>query len=332
MAGQISGLRPRFRNYKMASQDHPRYSKEEIDLITLDAVQEIQATFVPERNREITPQNVFQQAVLVGQPEFEAFVEKFLLPGSCMEGLENIVHCLENLRQGRSVLLLPEHRGNMDAPTFHLLLRREGAPYEQFLERLVYIAGRKLNESSELVRMFTEKYSRLVIVPRRDLPQPIPGETKEETAAREGYEQMASRINRSAFREMVKLKKEGKIFVLFPMGGREKPDADNIPVREATSYLKTFDVAYLVSMEGNLLHPRPNMEDERPNQDRVVFRMGRALETRAFLAEQREIFDQACGEGKLPPEPDFEQFAVERIMKMLDSLRVNGDFDTAYPA
>ena len=85
-------------------------------------------------------------------------------------------------------------------------------------------------------------------------------------------------------------------------------------------------------MEGNLLPPQPKMEDERPIQDKVVFRMGRALETGAFLAEQRDIFDQAGAEGKLPAEPDFEQFAVERIMTMLDSLRVDGNFNTAYLA
>lgn len=314
----------------MVSQDAPRYSKEEINLIALEAIQKIQATHDPEHNREVNPQNVFQPAVLAGQREFEDFAGKFLLPGSRMEGLENVAHCMASVEQGRSVLLLPEHRGNMDAPTFHVLLRREGARYEEFLRRLIYIAGRKLNESSDFVRMFTEKYSRLVIVPRRDLPGPNPGETGEETGAREAYLQSASRINRAAFREMVRLKKAGKIFVLFPLGGRLKPDADNVPVRETTSYLKTFDEAYLISMEGNLLPPRLKMDDERPIQDRVVFRMGRMLHTKDFLAGQRGIFDRAREEGRLSSDVDFEQFTVERIMKMLESLRVKGDFETAF--
>ena len=316
----------------MASPDIPLYSKEEIDLIALDAVQKIKATHNPARNAEVTPQNVYQEAVLEGQPEFEEFVGKFLLPGSQVEGLEHVAQCLDSLQKGKSVLLLPEHRGNLDVPTFHVLLRREGAEFEDFLRRLIYIAGRKLNESSDFVRMFTEKYSRLVIVPRRDLPKSSPHESAEEKAAREDYERLASRINRAAFREMVRLRKVGKVFVLFPLGGRLKPDADNIPVRETTSYLKTFDEAYLVSMEGNLLEPRPKMEDERPRQDKVIFRMGRPLQSRAFLEEQLAIFDKAIAEGKLGAQPDFEQFTVERIMLMLEALRTRGEFDTDFPA
>ena len=307
-------------------------SKEEIDLISLEAIQKLQATYKPGRNREITAQNVFQDAILEGRADFEEFVLKFLLPDSRMEGLENITDCLDKISQGKSVILLPEHRSNFDAPAFHVLLRRKGAEYADFLPRLVYIAGRKLNESSDLVNMFSEKYSRLVIVPRRDLPDSKPGETEEEAEAREAYVQQAARINRAAFREMIRLKKAGKVFVLFPMGGRLKPGADNIPVRETTSYLKTFDVAYLVSMDGNTLHPRPKMEDERPNQDTIVFRVGRALDTKSFLAEQREIFDSAYAAEKPPPDIDFEQFAVERIMRMLDSLRTEGDFGTSFSA
>lgn len=316
----------------MASPNIPAYSKEDIDLLSLDAVQKIQATHNPAHNAEITPRNVYQEAVLEGQPEFEEFVKKFLLPGSQVDGLEHIAECLNSLNKGKSVILLPEHRGNLDVPTFHVLLRGKEPQHEDFLQRLIYIAGRKLNESSDFVRMFTEKYSRLVIVPRRDLPSPSPEETAAEIAAREDYEQLASRINRAAFRELVKLRKAGKVFVLFPLGGRLKPDADNIPVRETISYLKAFDEAYLVSMEGNLLQPRPRMEDERPRQDKVVFRMGRPLQSKAFLEEQLAIFDRAIGESRLGPQPDFEQFTVERIMTMLEALRTQGDFDTAFPA
>ena len=82
---------------------------------------------------------------------------ELLLPGSAFEGLEHLDHCLRDLEAGRSVLFLPEHRGNLDAYTFDVLLRREEPKYHPILDRLIFIAGRKLNESSDLVKMFTEK-------------------------------------------------------------------------------------------------------------------------------------------------------------------------------
>ena len=314
----------------MTCQDVRKLSKEDIELITLDVIKRLQATYQPGRNREITRDNVFHAAVLEGQKDFEEFVDVFLLPGSCVEGLEHLDDCQDRLARGETVIFLPEHRSNFDTPAFHTLLRREDPKYKKLLDVLIYVAGRKLNESSDLVNMFTEKYSRLIIVPRRDFPSPTPGEGEEDARAREQYERYASLINRAAFRKMVQLKKAGNVFVLFPLGGRLKPDADNIPVRETTSYLKTFHTAYLISMEGNPLRPRPVMEDERPSQDEVVFRVGRALESKRFLNEQRGIFDQACAAGGLVPEPDFEQFTAGRIMNMLEQLRVSGDFDTAF--
>ncbi|MCZ6842455.1 MAG: hypothetical protein O7G32_06445 [SAR324 cluster bacterium] len=316
----------------MTSEDVRIFTEAEINLLSLDIIQKIRATYELGRDRTVRPESVFQKAVLEGRDIFEEFVELFLLPGSRFEGTENFSDMGERLERGENLIFLPEHRSNFDAPAFHILLRRAGENFQEILDRLVYIAGRKLNESSELVDMFTEKYSRLVIVPKRDLPGSGAKESKTEAKDSEDYERAARRINRAAFRELVRLRRAGKIFVLFPMGGREKPDADNIPVRESTSYLKSFDTAYLVSMEGNALPPRPRMEDERPAQDQVVFRAGRPFNCADFLQQQQEIFERAQSEGKLGDAPDYEQFTVGRIMKLLEQLRTTGDYDPSFPA
>ena len=315
----------------MTSSDTSILTEADVNLLIQEVIRKMRVTYEPGRDRTVGPETVFQEAVLAGQAEFEEFVNLFLLPGSRVEGLEHLDDCLARLARGESVILLPEHRGNFDTPTFHVLLRRAGDKYKEVISRLIYVAGRKLNESSELVDMFTEKYSRLVIVPKREMPTAKEGESEQETREREAYEQLAARINRAAFRKLVRLRKAGRIFVLFPLGGREKPDADNIPVRETTSYLKSFDAAYPVSMEGNVLRPRLRMEDERPNRNKVVFRIGRPLICRDFLKQQREIFDRACAEGRLGEEPDYEQFTVGRIMKILEQLRTTGSFDPSYP-
>lgn len=301
-------------------------SREEQDRFTMEMIRALQATYVPGRDRVITPENVYQPAVKTGQDTLEAYQERLFLPGSRVEGLEHLDTCLEALAAGRHVLFLCEHRGNLDASSFNALLRREHPRYHDILERLVYIAGRKLNESSELIKMFSEKYARLIIVPRRDYPPRKPDETAEERERREAFEADARRINRAAFRQLVRLRKAGHIFVLFPLGGRLKPGADNTPVRETVSYLEAFDVACPISMDGNTLPPGERMEEERPQKARVVFRVGPPLECHAFVAAQKRRYAAAREAGELAGEQDFERYAVEQIMRLLECLRTEGHY------
>ncbi len=303
-----------------------RLTQDDMNLLVLDVVLKLKASYTPGQDRVVRPENVYQPAVVAGRDDLETFQHRMLLPGSRVEGLEHLDACLAQLQAGKSVLFLPEHRGNLDVPSFNTLLRREHPRYHAILDKLIYIAGRKLNESSEFIKMFTEKYSRLVIVPKRDYPKAKPGETAEEQEARAAFEKEAGRINRAAFRELLRLRKAGYIFVLFPLGGRLKPDADNIPVRETTSYLQAYDTAFLISMDGNTLPPLSRMEDERPVQDRVTFRVGPPVACRAFLAEQRAAFDEAVNAGLLPEGADFEQYTAEHIMNMLANLRLTGKY------
>jgi glycerol-3-phosphate O-acyltransferase len=303
-----------------------RLSQDDLNLLVLDVVLKLKASYTPGQDRVVTPENVHQPAVLAGRDALEAFQDRLLLPGSRVEGLEHLDDCLARMQAGKSVLFLPEHRGNLDVPSFNTLLRREHPRYHAILDKLIYIAGRKLNESSEFIKMFTEKYSRLVIVPKRDYPKPKPGESAEEQAARAQFEKEAGRINRAAFRELVRLRKAGYIFVLFPLGGRLKPDADNVPVRESTSYLQAFDTAFLISMEGNTLPPLARMEDERPIQERVVFRVGPPVDCRAFIAGQRGAFDGAVKAGLPPEQADFEQYTAQHLMTLLANLRLTGRY------
>lgn len=309
-----------------ATAEH-RLSKDDLNLLVLDVVMKLKASYTPGKDRVVTPENVYQQAVVAGRDALEAFQDRLLLQGSRVEGLEHLDECLDRMKAGRSILFLPEHRGNLDVPSFNTLLRREHPRYHAILDKLIYIAGRKLNESSEFIKMFTEKYSRLVIVPKRDFPKLKANPSPEELDAHAAFEKEAGRINRSAFREMVRLRKAGFIFVLFPLGGRLKPDADNIPVRETTSYMQAFDTAFMISMEGNTLPPLPRMEDERPIQDRVIFRVGPPVDCAAFIAEQRQAFDDSVKAGLLPDEADFEQYTAEHIMTMLANLRLTGGYE-----
>jgi len=303
-----------------------RLTQDEINLYTLDTIQKLQAVYEPGRDRIVTPENVFQPAVREGRDVLETFVRRLLLDGSRLEGREHLDHCLAELAAGRTVLFLSEHRGNLDAPSFNVLVREADPRYGDLLDKLVYVAGRKLNESSDFIKMFTEKYSRLVIVPKRDFPPELPDPTPEELAAREAFEADAARINRAAFRQLIRLKREGYIFVLFPLGGRWKPTAGNEPVPETVSYIQAFDTVYLVSMEGNTLPVQERMEDERPIQDTVVFRVGPALDSKTFLAQQRARYREALGGGHVTSATEQDRYIVDQIMLMLENLRTSGSY------
>ena len=179
---------------------HSEMTPEALMLSLREVIGQLSRVYQPNRDRVVTPDNVFQPSVEAGRDILEAYQHRLFKAGSRVEGLEHLEHCLGELAQGRQVLFLPEHRGNFDVPSFNALLRKENPRYHTILERLVYIAGRKLNESSDLVKMFSEKYARLVIVPRRELPGVQPGETPADTERRLAYESEASRINRAAFR------------------------------------------------------------------------------------------------------------------------------------
>ncbi len=303
-----------------------RLTQDELNLYTLDTIQKLQAVYEPGRDRIVTPENVFQPAVLEGRDVLEAFVRRLLLDDSRVVGTENLDHCLAELAAGRSVLFLSEHRGNLDAPSFNVLVRAADGRYSDVLDKLVYVAGRKLNESSEFIKMFTEKYSRLVIVPKRDFPPELPNPTPAQMAEREAFEADAARINRAAFRQLIRLRRAGYIFTLFPLGGRWKPTAANAPVPETVSYIQAFDTVYLISMEGNTLPVQERMEDERPIQDTVIFRVGAPLDSKAFLAQQRARYREALDGGQVTSAIEQDTFIVDQIMRMLENLRLSGAY------
>jgi glycerol-3-phosphate O-acyltransferase len=276
--------------------------------------------YTPGRDRHITPGNVYQPGNKANRPAILDLLDRLLLPGSRIDGLEHLDLCLAQLDAGRRILFLVEHAGNFDVPAFYALLRREAPRYQPILERLIYIAGRKLNEESELVKMYTEIFSRLVIVPRRELPTEHPEENDTQRAVRIAKEKEAAAINRAAFRKMAELKRRGHIFVLFPLGGRWKEGEENLPVRETTSYLKAFDFAYPISMQGNPLPATAGpMASEVPVRARVVFHVGAPITCDDYLAASHLLWE-ASGSPL-----DFEQFTVNRVMDLLEELHTRPD-------
>jgi glycerol-3-phosphate O-acyltransferase len=243
-------------------------------------------------------------------------VDRLMLPGSRVKGAKYLINTLSLIKQKKSILFLMKHVGNFDVPCFYSLLSKEGEQYQQILDRLVFIAGRKLNEYSLMVKTFSEIFSRLVIVPNREIPIQTDHETPEQKSYRETIENEATPINRAAFRKMINLKKEGCIIVLFPMGGRPKPWLKEKGVKETTSYMRLFDYVQFIKMEGNLLPVGREMKDERPQRDKIIFTISDAVLAKDYLEESHRLFEEQT------KEMDFDQFNVDRLMGEIGQTEV----------
>lgn len=273
------------------------------------AIQKMRANYHSAENLKITPDNVFQEGIHRNLNLFLELVDQLMLPGSRIEGAANLLSSLELLKQKKSLLFLMKHQGNFDAICLYSLLKREGEPYQDILNRLVFIAGRKLNEDSVVVKTFAEIISRLIIVPKREIPLKTESETEEQAVQRELIETEARRINRAALRMLIKLKQEGRIIALYPLGGRPKPWLPEKGVKETTSYMRMFDYVHFINMSGNLMEVQRDMRAERPRRDRVVFTLSEAVSAEDYLRQSRELYE------KQTEEADFDQFNVNRVMK-----------------
>ncbi|MBW2216003.1 MAG: hypothetical protein JRF34_02255 [Deltaproteobacteria bacterium] len=136
--------------------------------------EKMKANYCSAENQKITPANVFQEGIRHNYDLFIELVDRLMLPGSRVEGAKHLTKALSLIEQKQSILFLMKHVGNFDVPGFYSLLSREGTPYQDILDRIVFIAGRKLNEDSMFVKTYTEIFSRLVIVPNRELPHKSP--------------------------------------------------------------------------------------------------------------------------------------------------------------
>ena len=266
------------------------------------------ANYCSAKNQKITPANVFQEGIHHNYDLFIELVDRLMLPGSRVEGAKHLTKALSLIEKKQSILFLMKHVGNFDVPCFYSLLSREGAQYQDILDRIVFIAGRKMNEDSMFVKTYTEIFSRLVIVPNREIPQETPGAPPEQKSHRETVIKEASLINRAALRTMIRLKKEGRIIVLFPMGGRPKPWLKEKGVKETTSYMKLFDYVHFIELKGNLMPVGRDMAEETPQRDKIVFVISEPVLTETYLEESRKLFEMQT------EETDFDQFNVDRVM------------------
>ena len=256
--------------------------------------------------------NVYQEANKFTRPLLDKMLEENLLPGTKLEGIENFKDFLAQIKNGKRGLILMEHYSNMDLPAICYLLERDGGEEgKELSEKIVAIAGMKLNEENPMVRSWAEAFTRVVIYPSRSLAN-----LSEEE--REVEEAKSRKINMASMRAMDKCKREGKPILVFPAGTRYRPGKPETKkgVREIDSYLRMFDVMIFISTNGNCLRINPEKPEDMLadliHPDTVIMAASPVIECKKFRNDILATLEDYEGDKKV--------VVVDKVMEELDKL------------
>ncbi len=272
------------------------------------------ATFsiAPEK---IDESNIYQPANMKLREYFNILLNENLLPKSGLGNVENFKDFYNQVKSGKTGLILMEHYSNFDLPAIIYLLEKHGEQWStEFANQVIAVAGMKLNEASPLVRCLTEAYSRVVIYPTRSLESAEKSATSEEERIEE--EKRARKINFASMRKMDELKKEGKIILVFPSGTRYRPGKPETKrgLKEIDSYLRLFDIVLPVTINGLCLEINPDspndMTSDIVKKDVLTFTASKVLDCKSF---RKQVLENLPKE-----EPDPKQKIIDQVMQILE--------------
>jgi glycerol-3-phosphate O-acyltransferase len=259
----------------------------------------------------ITEHNVYQEGSNVLLPFLDKVVQNFVLPGSGVDGMENLEELLDKARAGKSCLLLVEHYSNLDLSLFSWLVRQAGGRGREIDRALVSIAGMKLNETNPLIATMASAYTRLVIYPSRSVESLDPEKDRAEILR-------GNAINRAAMKALLEIKTQGKIILVFPSGTRYRPwdPSTKKGVREIDSYIRSFDYMCCVALNGEILHiHQGDMLEDSVSQDLVRVTAGKIRPCAEFRENARAAAEAAGIEDK-------KQAVVDAIMAELETMHI----------
>ena len=262
------------------------------------------------KDNVITEGNVHKLANPHIRSVIASVVQKLLLDGSKMYPEQHIADFLKEIEAGKKGIILAEHYSNLDLPILLYLMERAGNAGAELSRRTVAMAGMKLTEENSLIAAFSEGYERIVIYPSRSLAAiSDPKLLKEE-------EKRSRSINIASMKALEEVRKNGKAVVVFPAGTRYRPGKPETKrgVREIGSYLRTFDVMLLISINGNCLRISDNPSNMLGDiicRDRVMMEVSPVID----CAEFRERAKRRCAEGA-----DKKQAVVDLVMEELETM------------
>jgi 1-acyl-sn-glycerol-3-phosphate acyltransferase len=257
----------------------------------------------------VTEENVFQEGNPTNKPLLSKIMTELLLPGSRIDGFENLVELYRLAQRKKHCLILMEHYSNFDIPALYELLERCGEEGRKIAGSIVSVAGVKLNEESKLVLAFTEIFTRVVLFPSRSM------EGIKDPKERREAEKRRAKLNIAAMKALMRLRREGRIVLVFPTGTRYRPwDPSTAKgLKEIDSYLKFYSHMVMIAINGNTLLPnrQGSMSEDFPIRDVMIYTVSPVKKCSEFRHEALKTHDQ----GK-----DHKQHVVDRVMAHLSEL------------
>jgi len=260
----------------------------------------------------ITEENVFQE----GDPNvlavLDEMVEFLILPGSSLEGAENLNDLFAKAESGKSCLLLVEHYSNMDLSIVSYFAQKAGSRGKDICDSIIAIAGMKLNEDNPVVAAFTGAYSKIVICPSRSLQELDPEKNKEVLLR-------GNAINRAAMKAIIRHKYKGSLVLVFPSGTRFRPwdPSTKKGVRDVDSYIRSFDYLCFVALNGEILHvQKTDMMNDMVSKDIVSVTVGPVIPCEEF---REKVL------AKISEEDDKKQAVADQIMTELEKLHIEAE-------
>jgi glycerol-3-phosphate O-acyltransferase len=265
----------------------------------------------------VTEHNVYQPGSKEILPFLDKIVQTLCLPGSGLDGLDNLEDLLAKAESGKSCLLLPEHYSNLDLSLFSWFVRQAGGRGADIADGLVSIAGMKLTEDDPVVAAFASAYTRLVIYPSRSLSH-LDAEKDRAEIVR------SNAINRAAMKTLIDIKVKNKLVLVFPTGTRYRPwdPSTRKGVREIDSYIRSFDYMCCVAINGEVLHvQQKDMMEDSVSQDLVRISAGPVQSCAEFRGRARIAAEAAGIEDKKQATADAIMEELERMHTAAEEKR-----------
>ena len=260
----------------------------------------------------VNEENVYQEGNKDILHIVDEMVEALVLPGSGIDGMENLEELFAKAEAGKSCLLLLEHYSNMDLSLLITFLKKAGGRGNEIRNSIIAISGMKLNEDNPAVAAFAGAYTRIVIYPSRSMQGLDPEKYKVEFAR-------SNSINRAAMKSLIRHKYKGRLVLVFPSGTRYRPwDPETKKgIREIDSYIRSFDYMCFVALNGEVLHvQKTDMMNDAVSKDIVKITVGKVTDCNDFREKARDA---------VPEDDDKKQAVADAIMDELEKIHIEAE-------